>query len=106
MGVQDSFDLLKFVYCARFGVIPLVLKAVLLSSEGRGRAEQLEFHEFGEEGYDGLIHRYTMEGRGRAEIAMRHSETRVEIAMSIRGREPIESAQWAALVRAVRFDSP
>lgn len=106
IGVENSFDLLRFVYCARFGVIPLVLKAVLLSSEGTGRAEEVGFHEFGGEGYDGLIHSYTLEGRGRAEILMRHRETRSEIAMSIRGREPIESAQWAALVGAVRFDSP
>ncbi len=106
LGVEDSFDLLKFVYCARFGMIPLVLKAVLLSSEGKGRAEEVRFHEFDREGADGLIHSYTLDGRGRAEILMRHGETRSEIAMSIRGGEPIESAQWASLVRAVRFDSP
>ncbi len=87
-------------------MIPLVLKAVLLSSEGKGRAKAVRFHEFDREGDDGLIHSYTLDGRGRAEILMRHRETRSEIAMSIRGGEPIEAAQWAALVRAVRFDSP
>ena len=106
MGVSDSFDLLKLVYCERFGVIPLVLKGVLLSSEGGDRAEQIGFHEFEEEGYEGLIHNYTLDGRGRAEILIRHGETYSEIALSIRGGGPIEPTQWASLVRGVRFDSP
>ena len=105
-AIRDSFDLLELVYCARFGVIPLVLKAVLLSSGAKGRAEQVGFLEFRGEGYEGLIHSYSADGRGRAEILMRHGETRSEIALSIQSGAPIEATQWASLVRGVRFDSP
>jgi hypothetical protein len=83
LGVESGYDLVQWVYCSRFGTLPLVLKALILRRKGADDSSGILLYEWKNDRWQALI---KVEGRSesRAEILMAEVPTRREIYLVLR----------------------
>ena len=99
LGIATGYDLLSWFYCSRHGVLPLVVKGMLLpktSADG-----QLSLHRWEGPSRKVLIKAEHRPGRGHAEILVREGLTEQEIYFVLRQPEPITKEMLTTLVLGV-----
>ncbi|MEW6618746.1 MAG: hypothetical protein AB1422_05280 [bacterium] len=99
-GIKESYGLYQAVYYARFGIIPLVLKAIRLS----GR-KKVEIYEIEEEVFKGFIMRCLQDKRWVADILLKNKKKGWEINFMISSSKRIEEDDLKTIVAVANVTS-
>ena len=102
VGLDTGYGYFRWVYCSRYGVLPLLLKSLVLGRSSGLGAAPIELWEIDHPHWRGLVKVDNQPGRGQAEILLSMRATGEEINFVLRQRLPIEKAQLSALIRGVR----
>ena len=101
-GLDTGYGYFRWVYCSRYGVLPLLLKSLLLGRSSGPVPAPIELWEIDHPHWRGLVKVDNQPGRGQAEILLSMRATGEETNFVLRQRLPIEKAQLSALIQGVR----
>jgi hypothetical protein len=87
LGIRSDYSLLRFGYCARFGIIPLMLKGVVLSNVINPR-----IYEVRSGAYRALVVSALRGARTVATMVVVDEQTGSEVSVSLSSRRPIEES--------------
>ena len=102
VGLDTGYGYFRWVYCSRYGVLPLLLKSLLLGRSSGPVPAPIELWEIDHPHWRGLVKVDNQPGRGQAEILLSMRATEDEINFTLRQNQRIEKAQLSALIRGVR----
>ena len=102
VGLDTGYGYFRWVYCSRYGVLPLLLKSLLLGRSSGSAPAPIELWEIDHPLWRGLVKVDNQPGRGQAEILLSMRATEDEIHFTLRQNQRIEKAQLSALIQGVR----
>ena len=97
MGIVDSYELYQAVYYARFGIIPLTLKSVVL-----GNLDEIKIYEIKKVPFKGFIMQGTKNGREFTDILLVDKKKKNEINFTISSSGKIEEEILKIIVDSVK----
>jgi len=103
IGVRSSYDLLELAYCARIGLIPLVLKIVALSSRAGDSERPPEIYTAATEAWQGVFLISRGEQGGRAEMLLHSPETGAEAEFVVETKGDLDKSLLVEIVRGVEW---
>lgn len=102
VGLDTGYGYFRWVYCSRYGVLPLLLKSLLLGRSPGPVAAPIELWEIDHPHWRGWVKADNQPGRGQVEILLSSRATEDEIHFTLRQNQRIEKAQLSALIQGVR----
>jgi hypothetical protein len=101
LGINSTYDLMRWPYCDRIGAIPVVLKAALITPGGEPGSVKIHEHE--REGWRALIEVNTSREESAVTILAASATGDDEILFTIKSRDEPDAGLIAELLRGFGF---